>query len=204
VISRDTVRQMIDERVGWLRARLRGAIVRGVLKVLDDSKGLQRGQVKLLADEVSEEVEFLSPPGFTSRPAAGAEVVVLSIGGDPSHRVALVVDRRTRLAGELAEGEAALHIGVAGQVVRLKANGDVVITPGGVAGKVLLGDDAATLLVALAAKVQARLDGLKAAMGAGWVVVPNDGGAALKTALATWLLEDNDVASDNVYGKGTL
>lgn len=193
------MRQMIEAVVGPLRARLRGAIVRGVLKVLDDGAGLQRAQVTCNADEISEGVEVLTPPGLSSRPAAGAEVVVLSIGGNPSNRVALVVDRANRLAGTLAEGEAALFVGNAGQLVRLKANGDIVITPKS-GQNVYIGDALAVTHAAVAEQVQARLDGLKTAISA-WVVVPNDGGAALKTALATWLGQSNDVSSDNVFIK---
>ena len=48
--------------------------------------------------------------------------------------------------------------------------------------------------VALAAKVKAQLDGLKSAIS-GWVPVPNDGGAALQTALSSWLSSSSDVAA---------
>src|SRR5690606_7758341 len=101
-------------------------------------------------------VEVLTPPGFTSRPAK-AEAIVFAVHGNPSHRLALLFDRTTRLADELEDGEAALYVGRAGQMVKLladgsvevkakgdggstdssvilKANGDVVITPGA-AGK---------------------------------------------------------------------
>ena len=51
--------------------------------------------------------------------------------------------------------------------------------------------------VAMAQLVQARLDALASAIS-GWVPVPNDGGAALKAALGTWLGGSNDVASTNL------
>lgn len=199
-ISVQTIRDMVKAKVGPLAARVAGLVTRGELKTLKDSTGLQRAQVSLTADEVQDDVEVITPPGFTSRPAAGAEVLVLAVGGNSAHRVALVFDRGTRLVDELAEGEAAMHIGNAGQVVHLKANGDVVITPGAGA-KVLLGDDAATKHAALAEMITARLDALVTAINA-WVPAPMDGGAALKAALAAWLGGSNACASDNVYAKG--
>lgn len=51
--------------------------------------------------------------------------------------------------------------------------------------------------VALAGLVQARLDALADALN-GWIVVPNDGGAALKTALTDWANASNAVASSNL------
>jgi hypothetical protein len=51
--------------------------------------------------------------------------------------------------------------------------------------------------VALAPAVTSRLDALASALN-GWVPVPNDGGAALKAALASWLGGSNDVASSNL------
>lgn len=199
MITMQTIRDVVEGAVRPLRDRVRGLVVRGAVKLLVDSGGLQRVQVACTAGEVAEDVEVLAVPGFTARPAT-AEALVLSVGGNVSHRVALIFDRTTRLAGELAVGEAAMHVGVTGQVVHLKANGDVVATPKA-AQKVLLGDAAAAKHVALAEDVTARLDALATAINS-WVPVPNDGGAALKVALTAWLAGSNTVASDNVYAKG--
>lgn len=202
-ISVQTLRDMIAARVGPLAARLASIVTRGELKTLKDSTGLQRAQVSLTADEVQDDVEVITPPGFTSRPAAGAEVLVLAVGGNSAHRVALVFDRGTRLVDELAEGEAAMHIGNAGQVVHLKANGDVVITPGAGA-KVYLGDDGATKKVALADEVDDRLSAIQtafdahvhptAAVGPPSVATPVPGVIPIGALAPT--------NSDNVYAKG--
>lgn len=63
---------------------------------------------------------------------------------------------------------------------------------GGAVTEVSIGGSAK---VALASLVAAQLDDLKAAI-AGWVPVPNDGGAALKTALSDFAGSSSDVASD--------
>jgi hypothetical protein len=51
--------------------------------------------------------------------------------------------------------------------------------------------------VAKAAAVKARLDALASAIS-GWTPVPNDGGAALKVALSSWLGGSNAVAATKV------
>lgn len=66
-------------------------------------------QVKAGADETLTDVEHREPYGYTSRPHQGAEAVVISLGGNTSHSMVLMVgDRRYRLKG-LKEGEVALH-----------------------------------------------------------------------------------------------
>lgn len=60
-----------------------------------------------------------------------------------------------------------------------------------------LGAKAPTSFAAKADSVQARLDALAAAIS-GWTPVPNDGGAALKAALASWLAGSNNVAATKV------
>lgn len=231
MIGLSTIRQMIAEKLDPLRQRLAGMIVRGeITRIVGDSEAagtgdpgplkMQRIDVKLRADETDVDIEAITPHGFTSRPAAGAEAITFAVGGNPSHRVAFLFDRRTRLSGDLAEGEAALHIGLTDQLVALRAdgsieiqaaadvgssvvlkpNGDVVILPGP-GGKVYLAQDGAPKHVALAETITARLDALVTAINA-WTPVAMDGGAALKIALTTWLGGSNACAADNTYAKG--
>ncbi len=54
--------------------------------------------------------------------------------------------------------------------------------------------------VALASPVEAQLEDLKSAIN-GWVPVPNDGGAALKTALTAWLASSSVVGSVKVKAR---
>lgn len=194
---------------------------RGTVKAIDDSQGLARGQSTAGADQVDDDIEFVGPWGVSFRPAAGAETILWSIGGNAGHVLGMIFDRRVRLKDTLDEGEVALHVGVAGQVVHLKKDGSVVVRGKDVAGaaggtvtltaggdvvatpaagkKVLLGSSDATDFVALAALVKARLDGLKIAFNT-WVPVAMDGGNALKTNpnLVTWLAESNNVAAGKV------
>jgi phage gp45-like len=162
VVTLQAVRQLIAQEIAKLERRVRGTARHGTLNALDNSSGVAQGQYELTEDEQVDRVETLNPPGLSFRPE-GAEAIVIAIGGDPSNLVAIPWVRGQRLTGDdLAAGEVALHIGVAGQMVRLKANGDVVITPGA-GGKIYLGEDGATKKVALADDVDARLSAIQAA-----------------------------------------
>lgn len=165
MITVETIRQLINNAVGPLKLRARGMVRRAVLNALSNDGGMATGQFELSQDEQVDSVEVINPPGLSFRPE-GAEALVLAVGGDPSNLVAIPWVRGQRLTGDdLAAGEVALHIGNAGQLVRLKTNGDVVVTPGA-GGKVYLGEDGATKRVALAEDVDARLASIQAAFDA--------------------------------------
>lgn len=88
--------------------RLRSVILRGIVRVVDDSAPLQIMQVQGLASAISANIEHLQPFGFSSNPPLGAEVLTLSIGAAPGHLVSvLATDRRYRIRN-LASGEAIL------------------------------------------------------------------------------------------------
>lgn len=212
------VRTVVGKQLRRLEHQVTGAIAKAVLGSVVSDGGTTTASATLRAGDDDDEVEVCEAYGFTSAPLAGAEGVGLTVGGDNSLRLLVCVGDRRHRPTDLAAGEVAVYRNaaghrfilkadgsteittpVAGQTIVLKANGDVVITPGAGA-KVYLGADGATSAVALATKVLARLNGLKAALGVGWVVVPNDGGAALKAALADWLLESNDVGATKING----
>lgn len=207
-ITARTIEDIVMRRVRPLVARVNNVIGRGVVTSIDDTTGLARGQSTTGADQIADDIEFITPYGLSFRPTAGAETLVWSVGASARHLLAMVFDRRVRLKGTLEEGEVALHIGKAGQVVHLKAdgsvevrsktgdgdvaggsvvlkaNGDVVITPA--TGRfVYLGEDGAVKKVALADDVDARLATLQAAhdahVHAG--VTAGPGSTAVPTAL---------------------
>lgn len=222
-ITLRTIEDVVARRLGPLRARLMNATRRGVLKSLNDATGLARGQSTSGADQVDDDIEFITPWGISFRPAAGAESILWAIAGNAGHVLGMLFDRRVRLKDALREGELALHVGLGGQLVYLRqdgaivvqaqdtagpdtgasvtltAAGDVIVRPA--SGKhILLGSEGATDFIALASLVKSRLDGLKVAFNT-WAVVPNDGGGALKTALATWIAGSNAVAATKVKGE---
>lgn len=180
MVTLQAVRQLIAQEIAKLERRVRGTARHGTLNALDNSEGVAQGQYELTEDEQVDRVETLNPPGLSFRPE-GAEAIVIAIGGDPSNLVAIPFVRGKRLTGDdLEAGEVALHIGVTGQMVRLKSNGDVLIMPGA-GGKIYLGEDGASKKVALADDVDARLDAIKTAFNTHvhGGVVPGGGSTAV-------------------------
>ena len=210
------IKTVVAKQLRSLERRVDGAIARAVLGSVASGSGMTTAGATLRDGDDEDSAEVFESYGFTSAPLAGAEGVGLTVGGDNTHRLLVCVGDRRHRPTDLEGGEVAVYRNAAGhriilkadgsteittpvegQTIVLKASGDVVITPGAGA-KVYLGADGAAAAVALATAVMARLDALKAALGVGWVVVPADGGAALKAALATWLAGSNDVAATKV------
>lgn len=115
--------------VGRLLAPLARAVQmmvgRGVVAGVAARK-MQALQLRLLADEVKDGVEHFEPYGWTSHPLAGAEAVVVFVGGDRSHGVAAVVaDRRWRPT-DLEPGEVAVFTDQ-GDEIRIRRGGTIRI-----------------------------------------------------------------------------
>lgn len=128
----DLARQ-VAKLIGPLARQTRLMINRCLLTRVDDTGGLQRLQVSLLArptpdgftEELADNVEVVRQYGFTAVPHVGAEGVHLSIGGVRAHGLIVAVeDRRYRLAG-LAGGEVAIYDDL-GQTVHLTRAGIVI------------------------------------------------------------------------------
>lgn len=163
----------MDSRGLWTKIAL---LVSRAVVSRTTARQCQELQVKLHEDEVEDDVEHFEPYGFTSRPRAGAEAITVSVGGDRSHLVAIVVgDRRYRIT-TLAEGEVAIHNDANASVV-LRNTGDIVVTPGGTGRVRLGGSDAEDHLV-----TADRLSVFLRSIFNSWTPSPNDGGAALKAA----------------------
>jgi len=105
-----------------LKRRVMLMIGRAVLTAVNDSPKLQTVQLDGLAGEVLDDLERFQQYGFTSVPNAGAEAIVVFLGGNRSHGIAINVDdRKYRLTG-LANGEVALYDD-SGNVVHLMNGG---------------------------------------------------------------------------------
>lgn len=92
-----------------LQRRVFGMIARGVVKSIDDSGKLQKLQLQILADEVVDRVNRIQEYGFASRPKAGAQAVVLFLGGNRDHGVVVGVEDGEIRPKDLAEGEASVY-----------------------------------------------------------------------------------------------
>lgn len=110
-----------------INRRIRNLVARTVVQLSDAAQMMQSLQLTGLHDEVLDNVEHFEPHGFTSRPKAGAEAMIVCPGGSRSHAIAIVVaDRRYRLT-TLAEGEVALYDD-ADNIVHLKQDGTIAVT----------------------------------------------------------------------------
>ena len=162
---------IVRRMIAPLAQRLRLMVSRGVVKVVNDALKCQGLQVELLSDELQDDVERFQEYGFTSTPFTDAEALFLSVGGNRSHGVVVcVTDRRYRPLS-LNAGDVCLYTDN-GERVYLDRDNDIVN----------IGAKAAADFLA----TKSDIDDLQSAID-GWVPVPNDGGAALKTALAAWL-----------------
>lgn len=95
--------------LGPIRRRLAHLVARAVVTLVNDAAKMQTLQLGLLADEALDGAEHWHPYGFTYKPHAGAEALVLAVGGHRAHSVVIAcADRRYRLTA-LEDGEVALY-----------------------------------------------------------------------------------------------
>lgn len=132
----------------------------------------------------------VTDPGFLGRHHLGSGVFIPGLF-DRSRKLTNA-PAGTGTNGAVQPTDPGLTIGNSTTRVTMFANGSLRITKGSdtvfqldTDGTVHVGGAAASQFVALANLVDARLSALKNIL-TGWTVVPGDGGAALKTAMAAW------------------
>lgn len=75
-----------------LANKLRSMLGLGIVKLINDSTGIQQLQVSVFDGEVRSSVNRYQNYGFSSCPRDGAQAVLASLGGNRGHLIALVVD----------------------------------------------------------------------------------------------------------------
>lgn len=154
------IARVVTKLVQPLRRRVRLMVARGIVELVDDSKKFQSLQVTVAGSstenedepQARDETERFQQYGVSSHPSKDAEALCLAVGGNPDHVVVICVDDRRYRPTGLEEGEVVLY--TKGHGILLKLDKD---------GKVHLGSDAASDALALASKVDARVDTLQAA-----------------------------------------
>ncbi len=118
-----------------IRRRLSNLVSRAVVTLVNDSLKIQGLQLRVLADEVLDNVERFQQYGFTSVPLAGAEAILLCLGGHRGHPVAIAVDDRRYRKKSLTAGETALYTDEGdyillkrGRIVEVVAGTKVMVT----------------------------------------------------------------------------
>ena len=83
----------IGRYLARIGARVQTVVARGVVKRVDDSKKVQRVQVDILDGETEDDVEHFQPWGFsfTPDPTPSTEAMLLAVGAERSHTVAVCV-----------------------------------------------------------------------------------------------------------------
>ncbi len=149
--------RIIDKALQPLRRKLRLIATRGVVKLVDPARLLQELQVAAVGEELLDAIEHWEPYGYTSNPQPGAEALLLSLGGDRDHAVAVsVADRRFRLKG-LQSGEVALYTDE-GDVIHFKRSNKILIDSANeitinAANKLIANTDVAEVTATTSAKV---------------------------------------------------
>lgn len=118
---------------------------RALLKLSDDSHGLQTFQVEILKGEIAE-IQRVQNYGLTSRPLQGAQPVVLSTGGKSNQYMALACDDNRHRPKNLAEGEVMLYTdehGGAGHCIHLQRGNKLLLKSG--ASSIEMGPEGITL-----------------------------------------------------------
>lgn len=118
----------LNRWIAPLRNRVLNMVARAVVKLADDGKALQELQLSVLAGEVRDGVERFQNYGFTSVPEAGAEAIVIFVGGKREHGLAIAVDDRRYRNRNLESGEVAIYNHTGAKIV-MKSNGDIEATP---------------------------------------------------------------------------
>lgn len=114
----------------FVMGTLNDLFVRGSVALSDGLKKMRQLQVRLLANEIRDDLEHVEPYGFTSEPKDDGkpEAFALFFDGDKSHGVVIcVADRRYRIT-DLKPGEVAIYDDL-GQYVFLKRTGIFINTP---------------------------------------------------------------------------
>ncbi|WP_249190324.1 MULTISPECIES: phage baseplate assembly protein V [unclassified Burkholderia] len=109
--------------------RVMSALARGLVKVVNDSGGIQFMQVKFNPLQTNDNLPRCAEYGFTSNPPEDSDAVVAFAGGDRSNGVVIATGNAKYRLTQLATGEVAIHDNI-GQSVYLTAAG-IVINGGG-------------------------------------------------------------------------
>lgn len=97
---------------------VRGMISRAIVRGVDEARKLRALKIEVYKDDVRDGVEHVEPYGYTARPLADGECIVVHVAGDRSHPIAISTPDRRHRPTDLAAGEVAIYDDQ-GQTVRI-------------------------------------------------------------------------------------
>jgi phage baseplate assembly protein V len=115
--------------------RLRMVIGRGRVTTGNDSGNVQRLQVRLNGDQISDDMPRLAEFGFTSMPPNGSDVIAVFIGGDRTVGAVVATGHQASRLKNLKAGEVAIYDDQ-GQSIYI-TRGGIVINGGGLPMKIM-------------------------------------------------------------------
>ncbi len=180
-----------------IRDMIINMVLKGTVLAIDDTGEIQLVSVKVNGDEEYTEIERLQPYGLSTNPKKGAEVLLMSPGGNLDNALAMMIENgKNRIKG-LEEGEVVLY-SIFSQNILLNKNGEVVISD-----KTLLGTGASENLIR-GLKFETYFNSFINVFKT-WVppVGTPDSGAALKTLFTAWEAEINSLQTGSSPGDAT-
>lgn len=113
-----------------LKRRVQLMIARSVVLLVDDSLKTQGLQLQVYADDIRDGVERFQEYGFTSHPPADSEAIVVSLGGNTSKTIAIVIQHADSRLKNMAKGEVAICTDE-GDVIHFKRGNEIHIDSAG-------------------------------------------------------------------------
>jgi len=117
----------VQKLLSPIHRRLRLLADRAIVTLVNDALLRQNLQLQLLADESADDVERFQNYGHSSVPPAGAEAVVLSLGGARGGLVAIAVEDKGARPKDLEPGDSCLYH-LEGHNLRLTKDGTAILT----------------------------------------------------------------------------
>ena len=101
--------RLFERLIRPLKRQVLLMVGRGILLAVDSTKDIQVVQVSLLADETKDKTEMMQHFGFTSRPPAESDCIMLSVGGNRDHGIIISSEHRQYRLKGLDDGDSAMY-----------------------------------------------------------------------------------------------
>ena len=122
------IQKMVSRMVAPIVNRVQMMVTKAVIDQVKDGNNIQLLKVGGLAGEVLDNVERIQNYGLSSNPPREGETVILCVGGNKDHPIAIAADSGADRKTGLASGEVAIYH-KNGSFIYLKNNGDIQLVP---------------------------------------------------------------------------
>ncbi len=127
----EAIRKLTED----MRGKMQLMVGRAILAATRDGGAIQTAQVQLLDEEIHDDAERIQEYGFSSVPLAGAEGVLVFVGGNRDHGLIIATDDRRYRKNAMAPGEVCLYTDEGdsvvlsrGRVIRVTAGAELSVT----------------------------------------------------------------------------